>query len=185
MATSTLTAQVGDVIAVDRRSRPRMATCDLRKTEMRPNRRSLARFFSKVSIASSGCWTWVGARSQGGYGSFWLSDEQMQTTAHRVAYRWFSGPIGLGEVVDHLCRNPNCVNPAHLEAVSQSVNVARGLCGDERPTCKRGHLMSPGNIVMQRNYGEVFRTCATCRALRESRRRDKRRALRLEVAACQ
>lgn len=158
--------------------------CDLRKAEKHPDRELLARFFSKVRVASSGCWTWVGARSQDGYGSFWLPDEQLNTTAHRVACRWFGGPVGSADVVDHLCRNPHCVNPGHLEAVSQSVNVSRGLSGEERPVCKRGHLMLPANIVMQRNYGQLFRTCATCRAIRESRRREKRRALKRQATPC-
>lgn len=142
-----------------------------------PNRTMLARFFKKVRLADSGCWEWIGGKSSAGYGSFSLPPEHRHTSAHRIGYSWFVGPVSKSEVVDHLCRNVGCVNPAHLEAVSQSVNVARGLTGQQRPTCKRGHAMTPDNVVMQTNYGERFRTCRICRALRETRRREKRRAL--------
>lgn len=46
--------------------------------------------------------------------------------AHRVMYRACFGEIKDGLEIDHLCREPSCVNPGHLEAVTHSVNMKRG-----------------------------------------------------------
>lgn len=75
---------------------------------------------------SSGCWTWTGVLSDG-YGQVW--NEGRMVGVHRVVYEAAYGPIPDGLVIDHLCRNPSCVNPLHLEAVTQSENARRGLNG--------------------------------------------------------
>jgi hypothetical protein len=45
--------------------------------------------------------------------------------AHRVRHEAASAPAA---VLDHLCRNRWCCNPAHIEAVSPAENVRRGDC---------------------------------------------------------
>ena len=64
--------------------------------------------------------------------------------AHRVAYTQCVGPIGEGLVLDHLCRNRACVNPWHLEEVTQRVNILRGhhAVADNyrKDKCPQGHL---------------------------------------------
>jgi hypothetical protein len=64
-------------------------------------------------------WWWTGWRSPAGYGklgSRW---------AHRLAHELLVGPIPEGWVVDHLCREPSCVNPEHLQAVTTTENWER------------------------------------------------------------
>ncbi len=90
-----------------------------------------ARFWSHVEKAEpDGCWVWKGAMSTPrrgpGYGQFQLG--RKTATAHIVSYLWAHGAdsIPAGHVLDHLCRNTHCVNPSHLEPVTQGENVRRG-----------------------------------------------------------
>lgn len=82
------------------------------------------RFWQNVS-KSAGCWEWQGAVMGGGYGA--IKVEGRRVPAHRFAYELLVGPIGEGLEIDHLCRNRSCVNPEHLEPVTRSVNVKRGI----------------------------------------------------------
>jgi hypothetical protein len=80
---------------------------------------------AKVAVASDGCWNWTGALSRNGYGRFG-PQAGLTVGAHRFAYELLVGPIPEGLDLDHLCRNRRCVNPAHLEPVGRSENLARG-----------------------------------------------------------
>jgi hypothetical protein len=78
----------------------------------------------------TGCWQWLGAAggdsSKTGktYGTMRFNGRYVR--AHRHYYERYRGPIPEGMVLDHLCRNTLCVNPDHLEAVTQIENVRRG-----------------------------------------------------------
>ena len=90
----------------------------------------LARFVQFIRPQENGCWLWVGGCYGNGYGSFGVGSltegTRRKVLAHRFAYEQWNGPLAPGLVVDHLCRTPQCVNPDHLEAVTQQVNVKRG-----------------------------------------------------------
>ena len=73
---------------------------------------------------STGCWIWQGRTNNLGYGV--VSIDGRETYAHRWTYAQRSGPIPKGADIDHLCRRPPCVNPAHLEAVTHAENLRRG-----------------------------------------------------------
>jgi hypothetical protein len=73
---------------------------------------------------ASGCWVWQRGRDHDGYGR--VSANGRTVRAHRMMYERIRGPIPVGAELDHLCRNPSCVNPDHLEPVSTAVNVRRG-----------------------------------------------------------
>lgn len=144
------------------------------------------RFWSKVdrSAGPDGCWLWTASRDRHGYGYFGVG--QTLYKAHRMAWfltyrRW---PV---QVLDHLCRNPPCVNPDHLEDVSNKVNLLRGNGWSGRHAqkthCPQGHPYSGDNLVMYKGA----RLCRTCReALAIARRPQKnaqRRAKRAEAKA--
>ena len=121
------------------------------------------RFWFFTKLESNGCWLWTGATIPKGYGSFTIRRKRVY--AHRFAYETFVGPILDGMVIDHLCRNPSCVNPAHLEAVTNSENLLRGVGPTvsrarhaARTHCKRGHPFSLSK--QHRSDGRRCRICA-------------------------
>lgn len=79
------------------------------------------RFWAKVEKTET-CWLWT-ASTRNGYS--WLGLDGRCEYGHRLVYEWLVGPIPEGLHIDHLCRNRACVNPAHLEAVSQRENNVR------------------------------------------------------------
>lgn len=87
------------------------------------------RFMTHVEKRGDGCWIWTGTVARSGYGALTsrpLFGKQTQL-AHRVSYRmWKNAAIPAGYNLDHLCRNPKCVNPQHLQAVPFAVNTRRG-----------------------------------------------------------
>src|SRR5688572_16860021 len=88
------------------------------------------RFRAKVD-RTGGCWLWTASRILSGYGQ--VRFEGKNQRAHRVAYALVKGPIPEGLVLDHLCRVKHCVNPDHLEAVTQAENLRRGDTWQMRP----------------------------------------------------
>ena len=104
-----------------------------------------------------GCWFWTSRRDRHGYPITWRGNSPVQ--AHRVVYEAEVGDIPDGKVLDHLCRNRLCVNPDHLEPVTQAVNLHRREWGVRvrRKTCARGHSMSDCLVTSQ--GGRLCRTC--------------------------
>lgn len=88
------------------------------------------RFLSYIEILPCGCWFWTGGRSRGKgnkkwYGSFWAEGKSWR--AHIWAARFLGGLRALfeGEHYDHTCNFSLCVNPNHLEIVTNQENTRR------------------------------------------------------------
>lgn len=73
---------------------------------------------------TEGCWLWSGTVNTDGYGI--VQHGGRSWIAHRLAYSAFIGAVPAGLVVDHLCRVRSCVNPSHLEPVTNVENLRRG-----------------------------------------------------------
>jgi hypothetical protein len=89
------------------------------------------RFWAKVDRRGPDeCWPWTGAKSRtktGYYGVFNLGGRGAGLEkAHRIAYRLAGHKLAPRQVIDHLCCNTLCVNAAHLEAITNGENIARG-----------------------------------------------------------
>lgn len=127
---------------------------------------AVARFWRHVAKVESGCWEWTGHRNaMTGYGA--LNVNRVSTLAHRFSYEMNKGPIPAGLVIDHLCRNRACVNPDHLEVVSQRENCLRGegisAIRARQTHCANGHPFAPPHLMTYiRNTGNLVRRCRTC-----------------------
>jgi hypothetical protein len=124
--------------------------------------RLLDRMLSKIDF-TDGCWVWIGGRFNTGYGR--ISVRDYPHLAHRVMYETVVGPIPEGLHIDHLCRNRACVNPDHLEPVTQAENNQRAWDAAPRERCKRGHLLDDDSYITKAGY----RDCRACRRFRRSR----------------
>ncbi len=101
-------------------------------------------------LIHDGCWLWRGGTSNG-YGLLHLSKNGRKTSvrAHRFAYEAMIGPIPKGLQLDHLCRVRSCVNPKHLEPVTNAENVRRGVIArrDSGQTPKSLSKLAIGEVV--------------------------------------
>lgn len=71
------------------------------------------------------CWIHAAKWEDGkGFKKFKFADHTLYV--HRTSCEVFNGPVGLDQLVDHLCRVRGCCQPAHLEAVPPKVNIERG-----------------------------------------------------------
>ena len=94
----------------------------MRKFKM--SKKAINQFWSKVKKTDY-CWNWIGAEAHG-YGVFSHTTPQ-SLRAHRVSFYLSGTNLNKKLVIDHLCNNKKCVNPQHLEQVTQKLNVQRGL----------------------------------------------------------
>ena len=129
--------------------------------------------------AKSGCWIWTGAKRggsprEGHYGGLSVGGKQMY--AHRYVYELLVGPIPHGLVVDHLCRVRRCVNPAHIEPVTERENLIRGNgvsgINSRRTHCAQGHEFTPENTHID---PRGHRRCRTCNRVYLARWHARRR----------
>jgi hypothetical protein len=111
------------------------------------------RFFAKVDKTDS-CWNWTAYCVPDGYGQFRYNSKII--SAHRYSYTRFVGDIKDGLVIDHLCSNRKCVNPEHLEQVTQQENVSRAT--SKKKYCNYGHELDG----IRQNKNRTNRYCKTC-----------------------
>ena len=130
------------------------------------------RFWEKVEKTDA-CWVWTATLHNNGYGYMTFAGKNQP--AHRISYTLIVGTIPAGLVIDHLCRNRACVNPAHLEPVTRKENLARGEGKGARALrdgiCINGHARTPQNLRTKRDGTTC---CKVCQLEQQARRRRER-----------
>jgi len=144
-----------------------------KRVKGRDPRADETRFFGYVAQAGD-CWAFA-QLSPDGYGRFWFAGKQVR--AHRWAFEFMVGSIPDGLVLDHLCRNRACVNPDHLEPVTQRINTLRGetLPAQNilKMLCARGHRLDGNNL---RRDARGRRRCRECHRINAAASRARRSA---------
>ena len=114
------------------------------------------RLMANCHETDSGCWEWTASCNSHGYGQIMIAKTSMG--AHRASYTVAKGPIPEGMQIDHLCRNRKCINPEHLEAVTQQENMRRA--SEAQTACRRaGHPYTPENTIITSSGHRKCRTC--------------------------
>ncbi|MFJ3536996.1 HNH endonuclease signature motif containing protein [Streptomyces sp. NPDC090109] len=119
------------------------------------------RFWEKTRIGASGCWEWTAQIAHHGYARYRVGHRSGR--AHRVAYEALVGPIPMGLVLDHLCRVRHCVNPAHLEPVTNRENLLRGAGASLKTHCPKGHELKGENVAIHPRGNRYCRECHRAR----------------------
>ena len=130
---------------------------------------------------ATGCWLRGGVPNSKGYVAIKADGERHY--AHRLSYMLHVGPIPEGHQIDHVyawgCRHRNCINPAHLEAVTGAENNRRSVSPSavnaRKDVCPQGHSYGESNTY-------VYRGRRYCRACQRDHKRRYRRMARLAAA---
>lgn len=121
----------------------------------------------------NGCWIYTGKLGKNGYG--YIGVDGKTKLAHRVSYELSIGPIPEGLQLDHLCRVRSCINPDHLEPVTNRENGLRGISfaaqNVVKTHCPLGHPYDDDNTrVRSTKYGWQRRDCKACGPIGAHRR---------------
>jgi|SRR5687767_5564199 len=117
------------------------------------------RAWTKIRKDPSGCWIWTATLNPDGYGRIRVGKRTV--FAHRAMYELQVGPIPAGLQLDHLCRVRECVNPEHLEPVTNRENSRRA--SSLVTHCPSHHAYSPENTRYTKTGA---RYCLTCKRLK-------------------
>lgn len=160
--------------------------------ETRPKPTPMERMWARITeqpgpTGGPPCWIYSGDDAGNGYQRIKVNGKRHM--AHRWMWEQTYGPIAAGLELDHLCRNPPCCNPAHLEPVTRKVNSDRGFSpwgiNARKTHCKHGHEFTPENTYRHTNGGRMCKACAAIASTkyRETHREKRNEAQRRRRAA--
>lgn len=135
----------------------------------------LKRLMSRVTKSKDSCWVWNGALVRG-YGV--ISINGKTEYVHRVVFAATGRTLNQNSTLDHLCRNPRCVNPEHLEPVSRTENARRMNVSQPRDRCRKGHLYSEYGRTKSGNCVKCYENSPSRKAKSSSSTRPYRPLVR-------
>jgi hypothetical protein len=115
--------------------------------------------------AESGCLLWTGPLNNQGYGRIKVG--RRYRYVHIVAWELANGPVPEGLVLDHVkargCIYRHCANTAHLEPVTQLVNVMRSdavtAVNARKTHCPARHRYTRASTRIDRDGKRHCREC--------------------------
>lgn len=125
--------------------------------------------FMKYVKETNNCWKWIGTNNWKGYGRFSICKNNITAIghSHRFSYMIFKGKIPKGMTVHHKCENKSCVNPEHLELMTEKENRELSGCWSAKNArkthCKNGHEFTKENTYLHNRNGSMRRYCKICR----------------------
>lgn len=138
----------------------------------------------KITILENGCLEWQNYRREAGCGLTNVNGRSVG--AHEAFYELYATPVPEGLELDHLCHDPSCVNPDHLEAVPHWTNLMRSDCPSainaRKTECPQGHALSGSDLCIEhRSNGKDCRRCKIC--MRVQRNESRRRKQSISIQA--
>jgi hypothetical protein len=118
------------------------------------------RFWEKVEKKAY-CWEWTGSKYHG-YGQFW--DGKKLVGASRFSWLLANGVIPPELTIDHVCQNPGCVNPEHLQCIPMLDNCRLGSKA-QNTHCPKGHPFEGRNVI----WVKTSRMCRICKQDKDRR----------------
>jgi hypothetical protein len=133
---------------------------------------------------ATACWVWRGPLTQPDGRAFPRFEALGEQFAQRVSFRLWCGSIPRGHVVLQACGDRFCINPFHLFTVTRGQAArlwSRGRSAPPMTHCKRGHALTPDNVVVNTSSAirggvrttvrtRLCRICAGDRARRNYRK---------------
>lgn len=149
--------------------------CTCGAAERKETSAILERLLSRTTPGWGGCLVWTASLHTAGYGQIQVNGKVRR--AHRVAYELLVGPIPVGMHLDHTCHNRDetcpgglcahrrCINPLHLEPVTNHENQRRSPLtvvgvNIRKTHCPQGHPYNGENLAITRRGSRVCRQCA-------------------------
>lgn len=133
---------------------------DFRLTKTRRKGKPFEVHLAECRRGPDECWLWPVPGNDFGHGATFYNGKTEY--AHRAVYDYLVGPIPEGLTLDHLCRVPGCVNPAHLEPCTLRDNILRSNClgarNARKETCRCGRTFDSVRVIGHRQE----RACSHC-----------------------
>lgn len=133
------------------------------------------RFWAKVDKRGPDeCWRWIGSHNQEGRGQMYVGGPRVNDEAHRISWALHGNEVpdrwATGNVIDHICKVIDCVNPRHLRVVTHAENACElaptgvSFKNAAKTECKHGHPFAGDNlaVVLLGTRKQRARVCLTC-----------------------